>query len=178
LISKRKIKQSVKPWITKGIKKSIKIKNKLFCSGNKEKYRLYRNKITNLTRMSKRFYFEEYFLNNLKNIRKTWEGINNLINRKKKSLKLVTKMRCPIKNEIATSPTEISNIFNKHFSYIGRKLAAKSPNSSKHFSYYLNTNNYPNSLFLNLLRLLKFNPKSIQCPVAKQTVFTLVPCIY
>jgi hypothetical protein len=61
MISKRKIKQSVKPWITKDIKKSIKIKNKLFCSGNKEKYRLYRNKITNLTRMSKRFYFEEYF---------------------------------------------------------------------------------------------------------------------
>ena len=58
-------------------------------------------------------------------MRKTWEGINNLINRKKKSLKLVTKMRCPIKNEIATSPTEISNIFNKHFSYIGEKSAAK-----------------------------------------------------
>lgn len=91
--------------------------------------------------MSKRFYFEEYFKNNLKNMRKTWEGINNLINRKKKSRKLVTKMRCPIKNEIATSPTEISNIFNKHFSYIGEKLAAKLPNSSKYFSYYLNTNN-------------------------------------
>ena len=29
-MSKRKIKQSAKPWITKGIKKSIKIKNKLF----------------------------------------------------------------------------------------------------------------------------------------------------
>jgi hypothetical protein len=65
-------------------------------------------------------------------------------------------MRCPIKNEIATSPTEISNIFNKHFSCIGEKLAAKLPNSSKHFSYYLNTNNfsyylntnnYPNSFF-------------------------------
>ena len=34
--------------------------------------------------MSKRLYFEEYFNNNLKNMRKTWEGINNLINRKKK----------------------------------------------------------------------------------------------
>ena len=56
-------------------------------------------------------------------------------------------MRCPIKNEIATSPTEIFNIFNKHFSYIGEKLAAKLPNSSKHFSYYLNTNNYRNSFF-------------------------------
>ncbi len=84
MISKRKTKQSAKPWITKGIKKSIKIKNKLFCSGNKEKYRLYRNKITNLTRMSKRLYFEEYFKNNLKNMKKTCEGINNLINRKKR----------------------------------------------------------------------------------------------
>ena len=70
-----------------------------------------------------------------------------MINRKKKGRELVTKLRCPFKNEMATSPTEISNIFNKHFSYIGEKLSAKLPNSSKHFSYYLNTNNYPNSFF-------------------------------
>ena len=47
-MSKRKIKQSAKPWITKAIRRSIKIKNKLFYSGNKDKYKLYRNKIANL----------------------------------------------------------------------------------------------------------------------------------
>ena len=40
-MSKRKIKQSAKPWITKAIRRSIKIKNKLLYSGNKDKYKLY-----------------------------------------------------------------------------------------------------------------------------------------
>ena len=41
-ISKRKVKQSAKPWITKAIRRSFKIKNKLLYSGNKDKYKLYR----------------------------------------------------------------------------------------------------------------------------------------
>ena len=55
-ISKRMIKrsrlQAVKPWITKGIRRSINIKNKLFYSGNKDNYKIYRNKITKLTRIT------------------------------------------------------------------------------------------------------------------------------
>ena len=36
-LSKRKFKQSLKPWITKGLLKSIKIKNALFASGDIDK---------------------------------------------------------------------------------------------------------------------------------------------
>ena len=68
-------KQFSKPWITKGIRKSIKIKNKLFHSTNKNKYKLYRNKITTLTRISKNLYYNQYFNNNIKNMKLTWEGI-------------------------------------------------------------------------------------------------------
>ena len=52
-ISKRMIKRSSKPWITKGIRRSINIKSKLFYSGDKDNYKIYRNKITKLTRISK-----------------------------------------------------------------------------------------------------------------------------
>lgn len=45
-LSKRKFKQLSKPWITKGILKSIKIKNALFASGSVGKYKFSRNKIT------------------------------------------------------------------------------------------------------------------------------------
>ena len=45
-LSKRKAKQFSKPWITRGIRKSIKVKNALFASGNFEKYKHYRNKNT------------------------------------------------------------------------------------------------------------------------------------
>ena len=44
---------------------------------------LYRNKITNLIRMSKKRYYQDYFENNITNMKKTLEAINNLINRKK-----------------------------------------------------------------------------------------------
>jgi hypothetical protein len=37
-ISKRKTKQLLKPWITKGLLKSIKVKNKLLSSGNIQKH--------------------------------------------------------------------------------------------------------------------------------------------
>lgn len=33
--------------------------------------------------MSKKRYYQDYFENNITNMKKTWEAINNLINRKK-----------------------------------------------------------------------------------------------
>ena len=42
-LSKRKIKRLSKPWITKGIRKSIRIKDELFFSGDRDKYKFYRN---------------------------------------------------------------------------------------------------------------------------------------
>ena len=87
-------------------------------------------------------------------MKKTWEAINNLINHKKSNQKTVTKISCPVKNELISSPTEIPNIFNKHFSSVSEKLASKMPSSSKHFSQYLNNSNYPNSFFFLLLLLL------------------------
>ena len=49
-LSKRKAKQLSKPWITNGIKAAIKVKNKLYASGDKVRYKHYRNKICTLIR--------------------------------------------------------------------------------------------------------------------------------
>ena len=69
-ISKRKMNTLSKPWITKGIRKSIKIKSKLSAPGDREQYKLYSNKISNLTRMSKKLYFHKYFQDNINNAKK------------------------------------------------------------------------------------------------------------
>ena len=79
-ISRKKAKQLTKPWISRSIRKSIKIKNALFISGDTEKYKLYKNKLLSLTRLSKKLYYHTYFEENLNNTKKTWEGINQLIN--------------------------------------------------------------------------------------------------
>ena len=66
-----------KPWITQGIRASIKTKNKLFASGDQTKYKFYRNKINHLIQISKRRYVYDYFDIKLTNMKKTWEALNN-----------------------------------------------------------------------------------------------------
>ena len=93
--SKRKIKQFSKPWLTKGLRISIQTKNRLYQSGDFEKYKYYRNNICTLIRLSKKSYYCELFKNNLNEMRKTWQAINVLLNRRKRSLKLINKLKDP-----------------------------------------------------------------------------------
>ena len=58
----------------------MKIKDQLFLSGDYIKYKHYRNMLCKLTLISKKEY---YFNENFTNVRKTWKGINNLLNREK-----------------------------------------------------------------------------------------------
>ena len=51
-VSKRQAHRFMKPWITKGLRKSLKIKNALFYSEDIDKYKYYRNKLLTLSRLS------------------------------------------------------------------------------------------------------------------------------
>ena len=79
-LSRRRAKKLSKPWITRGIRKSIRVKNSLYLSVNKELYRIYRNKIINISRQSKRIYFHKFFSDNLHNMKQTWAGITERSN--------------------------------------------------------------------------------------------------
>ena len=94
-LSQRRIKQFSKPWITKGIRTSIKEKNRLYQIGDQEKYKYYRNKICSLTRLSKKRYYCAFFNYTLNNMKKTWRGINKLLNRCRRKRKSVGKMKRP-----------------------------------------------------------------------------------
>ena len=93
VISKWKVKQLSKPWITKGIRASIKIKNILLASGNEIKYKLYRNSICSLTRLSKKKYYYDYFNAHITNIKKSWAGINDLLNYKTENRKEISMIK-------------------------------------------------------------------------------------
>ena len=95
-ISKRKAKQLSQPWISRGLRKSIKIKNSLFLTGDPTKYKLYRNKISSLI--------------------KTWEGINTLIN-KKRHKRTMTSLQFPNNQRITRNQSEIANTLNRHFAW-------------------------------------------------------------
>ena len=136
-ISKRKAKQLNKPWITKGLRVSIKKKNELFFSGDKSKYKIYRNKILTLSRLSKKLYYHDYFMTNSNDIKRTWEGINMLINRKRKNVSSITALKRPGNGGLSHHTSELPNILNNHFASVGPNLAAKIPQSQTHFSSYL-----------------------------------------
>ena len=86
-LSNRKAKQLSKPWITSGIKAAIKVQNKLYASGDVARYKHYRNTICTLIRLSKMRYYDTFFENNISNMKKNWEGIDELLHRRKKKLK-------------------------------------------------------------------------------------------
>ena len=59
-ISNRKQKFLAKPWLTAGLRKSIRVKNNLFYTSDRDKYKFYRNKIIYLTRLSKANYYQSF----------------------------------------------------------------------------------------------------------------------
>ena len=147
-LSKRKIKQLAKPWITKGLKTSIKVKNKLYVMGDPTQYTYYRNRITTLTRLSKQKYYANYFLANINNMKKTWQVINKLLTNRKRKSHTITALKDPRDNNLVThNPSRIPNILNEHFATIGNKLTMKlSPRSN--YMDYLAKSKSPDSSFL------------------------------
>ena len=86
-VSRRMYKQRLKPSISKGILKSISIKNKLYKKFLKtkksiwyQKYKYYRDLINHLIRKSKNNYYVAYFEKFQKNSKKLWCGVKDIIN--------------------------------------------------------------------------------------------------
>ena len=117
------------PWITEGLKLSIKHKNKLYCTSLKHSteynintYKNYRNKLTSLLKIEENNFYQNQITNNKSNLRKVWAIIKNVINKnksKKKSDQFISN------NKKITNPSEIANGFNDYFVNIGPTLAAK-----------------------------------------------------
>ena len=80
-----------KPWLTKGLLRSINRKNSLYkqylCCRTSEqflKYKMYKNKLTSLLRVAKRLYFQTQIELNMTNIKQTWRILNKAIGQNKK----------------------------------------------------------------------------------------------
>ncbi len=148
-MSNRKAKQLCKPWITKGTKVSISIKNKLYAIGDNERYRRYRNKICSLIRLSKKTYYQEYFTHNITNMKKAWEGINEILYRRRKISKTISSLKDPNNNgKVINEASQIPHIINQHFATVGSKLASKLPSSHHHYLDYVSKS--PASFIINL----------------------------
>ena len=130
-MSKTKSNQKFKPWLTKGIIKSIKTKNKLYAKCYKQnnsnsisKYKHYSNKLTTIKRLAKEQYYTSLLLGHKSNISKQWAVINDLLgkttNQNNASHKMLKHDKQMTKNK-----DEITNILNDYFVNIGPNLGAK-----------------------------------------------------
>ena len=147
IMSKRRKKKLSKPWITKGIRTSIRIKNRYYMSGDQAQYKNYRNTISKLTRINKKQYYSQFFSNNLKNMQKTWEGINTLLNRKKKISMKINCLKQPNSNTTTNIKSRIPNIMNEHFTGIGPTLANNLPTPKKLVTEFVDKNKSPATSF-------------------------------
>jgi queuine/archaeosine tRNA-ribosyltransferase len=94
-----------KPWITFGIRKSLKIKNNLHRKFIKSqsvcyysKVKLYGNKLNHLIRIIKINYYNNYFRHNKSHINNSWKGIKEIISFK------------PLRNSIQSKVVDLLTI--------------------------------------------------------------------
>ena len=81
-------------------------------------------------------------------MKKTWKGINELLNRCKRKCKSVGKLKDPDNNNnLANDSSRIPNILNKHFSNVGNILASKLPPAERLFTEYLRKSSSPELSF-------------------------------
>ena len=156
-ITKKEYKQQFKPWITVGIRNSIKrrdsiLKDYIRCKNVIKKQELHvnyknlRNTIVSLIRTSKKSHYQKYFIENTNNIRQTWKGIKSIINIRNTSKCRISSLK--IDEEISSDPKVMANSFNNYFSSIGKDLQRQIYYYGNDFTHYLKQPNDHN-FFIN-----------------------------
>ena len=179
LQTRKESKLSKKPWLTNGILKSIKTKQKLYkhiiiktnrASQEWSYYKKYRNKLTHLIETSKRNYFKSEITSCKSNQKKLWTTVNNIINLKTSK----TKNRIISLNQngqTLENSQDISNSFNKFFTTVGENLA----NKIKHSNYKNNTlrsTYFKKTFFLNPITKSEVKNHILNLNPSKQTKST------
>ena len=145
-----KHKHKLSDWITSGILKSIEFRDKLYrrlneLSSDSPDYELvkYNLKICNryinqCIRIAKKNYYAREFAKYKGDIRKNWDTLKDILNKKKRKSKFPAYFLC--KNKHVSGAQNIANKFNEYFTNIGPDLASSIDTSNKApFDSYLNT---------------------------------------
>ena len=168
---KQEILQRDKPWITKGLTKSIKIKNIIHRKMRRatdlirkedlsNTYKTYKNKILKLTRLSKANHFNRFFTENKTNLLNVWKGIKSITDTKpSKTKQSITTLR--INDKTISNKKDIAETMNKFFIDIPKKIKqSKIKQWKKVFKQYLGDPS-PDTFFLN-----QTNPKEVELKIS------------
>ena len=138
-----------KPWVTKGLIKCSKEKNRLYLKSKnsndpnvKMKYIKYKKMFEIILKKSENEYFKKLLNIYQRNSKEIWKILNNLtkpMEVKQKNIKLKTE------KGFITKDNEIAETFNNYFTSVGKSLDEKLPNTENYIDY-INIEN--SSIFL------------------------------
>ena len=197
-----KYKHNFNPWVTKGIRLSIKHRDKLHCKIKKTKndreriklelsYNEYRSFLHKIIKTSKRQYDKERFEKHRNDSKSLWMNINSILG--KSSNKKDIPLKINDENGVTLSNlNEIANSFNKYYVNVGSELAKKigQPNKDykanlKHITHHKSFYLYPTGTeeVENIITILKPKTSSghdnITPKVFKKLFHGLVePCVH
>ena len=152
LIKLSRAKAKNKPFITPGIRVSIKHRDKLFHKylnnktvNNRISWTRYRNKLSETIKAAEKLFYQRKLKENSENSQSLWKVFGSILNNKKKS-KSINKIK--VNNIELTDQNVITEEFNKYFSTIGAKLAENFNSENINHKAYLR-NKVENSFFLH-----------------------------
>ena len=130
------------PWITKGLLNRIHrrdlIKKKAISSNDHdmwEQFKCARNQANNAIKQAKKRYFSDNLKVSKGNPRKTWNLINELTSRN--TSKSTNILEIQVDNRTISSPGDMAEAFNDHFTNIGQVLAQEVPAAEVNPECYL-----------------------------------------
>ena len=161
IVKKARIyKTKMKPWMSPALLKACRNKNKLYKhylnTRNNialNKYKTYKNKLTNILRKCEKQYYVNLLDLHKSNLRETWKIIKGVLNNHTTNH---TNIPLRINGILVDNPVDKANEFNKYFTSIGPTLAATIPTTNHSHAKYL-TNPNPNSLFLSPVTTTEVN---------------------
>ena len=118
-----------KPWLSEGLKKSIKVKNRLYRKQKKSMkpehetyYKKYRNKLNKVITDAERKHYDQLLSDNKHNLKKSWQILKDVINKKQSTSAC---SRFMVDRNITTDKKQISDDFkkqnHKYWSHIGKQ---------------------------------------------------------
>ena len=138
-----KQKNLTSPWITQGLKKSSKRKQRLYDKllkrrndKNEKAYKTYKSLFEKLKLQSKKLYFQNKLKQYENNIKNTWKIMKVIIGKSKVYNDNFPKILNIDKKETTDKKT-IAEEFNSYFMNVGPKLATKISPSNTNFESYL-----------------------------------------
>ena len=153
------------------------------CQETKSRFKEYNAVYTRLVRAARKKYFDDKFQEYSKDCKQTWQTINSVLGRGRKTVNIPDTF---VSNgKVLSGAVEISEGFNNFFANIGPDLAKTIKGTKKHFSDFLSQGTEENFVFANMtpdiindaLKKLKSKNSSGPDKISTNLLKSIIPII-